>query len=328
MPARRDPLRDAFNEIQALRDEGSSDYGTAKLRTALKKQNGMIVSKAAPVAAEWFETSLAEDLETCFYRLSKNGTEHDPQCWGKTAIIKALHELSWQDNSIYAAGCRTVQLEPVRGGKEDTAVALRIASLNALMQAPILDSNLLMTVLADLLADESRRVREEAAKLSSYASPALAAPLLRLKIQVGDASTRVLGNCFDALLSLMPTQDSIQLIHKFTQKGDAIQAEALASLASSSLPEAIDLVSNDYEQLVDPQLRRIILTSLSLSSTEEALEFLYDQLREPLPEASWAFEALKSKLHDEDIRSRVFTTLNKRGDALVNQFHHWQESSF
>jgi hypothetical protein len=326
MPARRDPLREAFQDIQALRSEGVSEAGIAKLKTALKTQKGMVVSKAAALVAEWFEPSLNEDLLSCFYRLNKNGVQDDPQCLGKTACIKALHELACQDIRVYSAGCRIVQLEPVRGGKEDSAVALRIASLNALMQTHSVDTNILMTVFADFLADDSKRVRAEAAKLISYAPPALAAPLLRLKIRLGDTDTRVLGNCFDALLSLAPTQESVTLIHGYAAKKEALQAEALASLASSSLPEAIELVSRDYATILDPQLRRILLTSLSLSATQEALSFLLEQVQQALPEALWAFEALKPKLHDDEVRQRVQSILAKTGGELEREFILWQST--
>lgn len=318
MPPRRDPLKEAFNDLQALRTEGISESGIAYLKNVFQKQNGMVVARAASLAVEWFESSLVETMVACFYRLSKQGASTDSQCWGKTALVKALQELAWQDTQLYIEGCRTVQLEPVHGGKEDTAVALRIASLNALMQSLVVDKNILMMLLADLLADESKRVRAEAANLSSYAPPTMAAPLLRLKIHLGDADTRVLGNCFDSLLSLMPNQESMSLIHSYTFNNDALQAEALAALASSSLSEAVSLVISDYETYVDFQLKRIILTSLSLSITTEALHFLLDKLSDSRTEASVALEALKPKLHDLTLKDDVARRLALRKDELAN----------
>ncbi len=318
MPPRRDPLKEAFNAIQALRDEGVSESGIAHLRSIFRKQNGMVIARAAGLAVEWFESSLVEAMVSCYYRLRQRGVELDSQCWGKTALVKALQELAWQDTQLYIDGCRTVQLEPVRGGKEDTAVALRIASLNALMQSVVVDKNILMMLLADLLADESKRVRAEAANLSSYAPPTMAAPLLRLKIHLGDADSRVLGNCFDSLLSLMPNQESIKLIHSYTLNNDALQAEAVAALASSSLSEAVSLVLADYDTFIDLQLKRIVLTSLSLSTTAEALDFLLNKLSDSLSEASIALEALKPKLHDLALKAEVARRLSQRKDELAN----------
>ena len=317
MPPRKDPLKESFKRIQALRDAGRSDVNVQTLRQILRKQNGMVVARAAGLIAEWNESSLNPELVECFYRLNEDGPTDDPQCWGKTAIIKSLSDLAWQETNIYQLGCKTLQLEPVRGGKEDTAVALRVASLNALMQCATVDTSLLMALLADLLADESKRVRQEAASLCAYAPPAMATPLLRLKIHLGDTETRVLGTCFDTLLILMPSSDSIELVYSFTHSTGALQAEALASLASSQLPDAVLLATTSFTHLVDSQLRRILLSSFGISPTEEAQSFLLEQLVEPLPEASWALQALEAKFHDDALYEKVKRIVSEHGDPTL-----------
>lgn len=328
MPPRKDPLKEAFKGVQALRDEGKSDGAIVKLKSLLAKQNGMVVAKAAELAAEWFERTLLDDLIASFYRLSKKGAEIDPQCWGKTALTKALHELAWQDAAIYMQACRTFQFEPVWGGSEDTASALRIAAFQALTQLPVLDSSLVMTALADLLADSNKRVRAEAARLSVATANKLAAPLIRLKIRLGDEDTRVLGNCFDALLLLAPQADTAQLIHSFANASNtALEAEALASLASSSVSDAIHLVLERYEQQTDEQLKRILLTSLGVSTAQEATNFLLEKLTTDTNEATWALESLKSKLHDEDLKKQVLLILEERSNSdLLSALEYWRSS--
>ncbi len=317
MPPRKDPIKEAFQKITKLRDEGNSPEAVIELKTIVEKQSGMVVAKAAPLIAEWYETALCDDLERCFYRLSENGADRDPQCWGKVAIIKALHDLLWQDSGVYISGCKTVQLEPVRGGYEDSAVSLRIASIEALMQRAVTDTTVLMEILADLIADDSRRVRAEAVRASIYGPAEIVGPMLRLKIRIGDEDARVLGNCFDALLAKVPSQASVDLVSGFLFEEDEIlAAEAMASLASSSLPEAIQKVTSNYDEFEDEQLQRILLTSLGASPAQEAVEFLYLCLEKDLPDAKWALTALEPKLHNDEIREKVNTILDRRDDDL------------
>jgi hypothetical protein len=322
---RKDPLKEALRKVSDLRSEGVSDEASATLRSVIKKREGVVVAKAAELAAEWNATELAQDLHDAFYRLSEDGLESDPQCWGKIAIVKALYELAWQDVKVFVDGCKTIQLEPVYGGKQDSATSVRTAAIQALVQLPLADTSTVMTLLADLLADESAKVRAEAARACVYCQPALVSPLLRLKIRLSDAEPRVLGVCFDTLLVIAPNSETVKLVleyatpktltKRFTPSHDVLQAEALASLASSSLSEAISAVTALYPMLTDTQLRRVLLTALAASPTTEAFTFLCQILKDaPVNEAKWGLEALKPKLHDEENRTLIETCLAKRKD--------------
>lgn len=156
----------------------------------------------------------------------------------------------------------------------------------------------------------------------------MAQPLLRLKIRLGDES-RVLGTCFDALLALAPTSESVALVLESDRsKSDVVRAEALASLASSSLPEALGAVTEIYPTLADAQLRRVLLTALGGSPTEAAHDFLCHVLGQaPLQEATWALEALKPKLHDDAIRERVWEHLKARQDELLHKYQEYTLSA-
>jgi hypothetical protein len=332
---RKDPLKEALNAVQRLRSEGVSDEASATLGSVIKKREGVVVAKAAELASAWNVTELAQDLHDAFYRLSEDGLDNDPQCWGKVAIVKALYELAWQDVKVFVDGCKTVQLEPVYGGKQDSATSVRTAAIQALVQLPLADTSTVMTLLADLLADDSAKVRAEAARACVYCQPVLVAPLLRLKIRLGDAEPRVLGVCFDTLLVISSDRETVKLVleyatpkplaKRFTPSHDVLQAEALASLASSSLSEAINDVTTLYETLTDTQLRRVLLTALGASPTPEAFTFLCQILKDaPVTEAKWGLEALKSKLHDEENRNLIETCLAKRkDDELLRAYAAW-----
>lgn len=332
---RKDPLKEALQKVSELRSSGSSEKNIATLGTIIKKQAGMVVAKAAEVASEWNAPELAQALHDAFYRLNETGLDGDPQCWGKTAIIKALYDLAWQDAKIFVDGCKTVQLEPVYGGKGGSATSVRTAAIQALVQLPVADTSTVMNVLTDLLADESPKVRAEAARSCAYCQPALVSPLLRLKIRVGDVEPRVLGVCFDTLLVISPDRESVNLVLEyatpkslikklspkdFSPSHDVVQSEAIASLASSSLAEAVNAVANLYKTLSDMQLKRVLLTALGASSASEAFNFLCQIVKDaPVNEAKWSLEALKPKLHDEEKRSLIETYLAKRKDDELSQ---------
>ena len=65
----------------------------AAVRKGLLDRVGLVVAKAAKIAAETQMHEALPDLVTAFNRLFEKPTERDPQCWGKNAIAKALMDL-------------------------------------------------------------------------------------------------------------------------------------------------------------------------------------------------------------------------------------------
>jgi hypothetical protein len=311
---RKDPLRKALKAIEDVRQHGPSPEALSTLRAVIVQQQGVAVAKAAALAAEWYESALAPDLVAAFDRLTEHGLADDPQCWGKVAILKALNELAWQDEAVYLSGCRVVQLEPVYGGKEDSAASVRIHALNSLMQLPVVSTSTLMAALVDALADQTAKVRTEAVRAAIHAPREIVIPLLRLKVRLGDTETRVLGVCFDTLLFLEPNSETLKLVEDYAASADVrLQAEALASLAGSDFDEAVDFAIRAYQDVTDKQLKRVMLTGFGLSRTPAALDFLYDTLSGSEPEADWALAALKPRMFDETVKQRVQNILSARG---------------
>ena len=321
---RKDPIKQALQAVQDLRSQGASDDTVTALVEVVHKHPSIVVVQAAKLAAEWQVEALVPALETAFYRLSENGQEEDPQCWGKVALVKALHALAWQGADVYVQGCKAVQLEPVYGGKEDSAAPVRSASFRALVQLPAVATATIMTTLADLLVDESANVRAEAARSSIYCPAELTQPLLRLKIRTGDADSRVVGTCFDALLVVAPTEETVDLVLEYTHSKDALQAEALAALASSAVPEAVAAVTKSYPTLADAQVQRVVFTSLGASPTEQAFDFLCHLLGfAPLPEATWALDALKSQLYGDRAEAVADRVQVRRDSELLCRFQRF-----
>lgn len=321
---RKDPIKQALQAVQDLRSQGVSDDTVTVLAEVIHKHPGIVVAQAAKLAAQWQVEALAPALETAFHRLSKDGQEDDPQCWGKVALVKALHALAWQGADVYVRGCKVVQLEPVYGGKEDSAAPVRSTSFRALVQLPTVATATVMTTLADLLADKSASVRAEAARSSVYCPVELTQPLLRLKIRTGDTDSRVVGTCFDALLVVAPTEETVDLVLEYTHSKDALQAEALAALASSAVPEAVTAVTESYPTLGDAQVKRVVLTSLSASPTEQAFDFLCHLLGfAPLPEATWALDALKPQLYGDRAEAVADRVQVRQDDELLRRLQRF-----
>lgn len=311
---RKDPLKKALKAIEDMRQLGPSPEALSTLRAVIAQQQGVAVAKAATLAAEWYESELVPELVAAFERLTAHGLADDPQCWGKAAILKALHELAWQDAAVYLSGCRVVQLEPVYGGKEDSAAGVRIHALNSLVQLPVLATSTLMAALVDALADQAANVRTEAVRAAIHAPRDIVVPLLRLKVRLGDSETRVMGVCFDTLLFLEPNSETLSLVEEYAASTDMrLQAEALVSLAGSDFDAAVCCAIQAYKDLTDNQLKRVMLSGFGLSRVPAALDFLWDTLSSSEPESEWALEALKPKMFDATIKQRVQSILNAEG---------------
>src|SRR5690348_9655973 len=123
MPKRN--IEDLIATLGRLKDAQPLDSTLSALRKALADRVNLVVAKAAQVAADMQLKPLIPDLVSTFDRLLAKGAESDPQCWGKNAIAKALTALDHDESAPFLQGCRYVQMEPVWGGKTDTAVTLR-----------------------------------------------------------------------------------------------------------------------------------------------------------------------------------------------------------
>ncbi|UCH24533.1 MAG: hypothetical protein JSV66_11310 [Trueperaceae bacterium] len=153
----------------------------------------------------------------------------------------------------------------------------------------------------------------------------LVAPLLRLKIRLGDADSRVIGICFDSLLAVKPDNDSVALVRSYSEGGsEPLRAEALGALARSNHDAAAAAAVSMYQDLNDDQLRRIVVTAMGASHSVTAQAFLLERLSAPLHEAEWALEALLPKLQAGPDLDRVELALRERDDVLLARFMAWR----
>jgi hypothetical protein len=79
-----------------------------------------------------------------------NPVKSDPGCRAKVEIARALYELGEDPAAVFPRGVRHRQMEPVFGGREDTAAELRCVCALGLVRLQSPDA---LVELAELLAD-------------------------------------------------------------------------------------------------------------------------------------------------------------------------------
>ncbi len=308
--------------LEALRSAPDSPSTAEQLRKALKDRNNYLVSKAAEIVSHAQLAPLIPDLIEAFNRFLIDPVKTDPQCWAKNAIAKALKNLEHQDPEIFLKGLSHFQLEPVWGGRSDTAATLRGTCALALIGCR-LSLLQILAHLVDALADPEKPVRVDAARALAQLSQPEGALLLRLKALVGDPEPEVVGECFTALLSI--ATDAVSFVAQFLERGDAeIRIEAAAALGSSREPEAIAILKQYWQRCGEPELKRAILTSLGASPLPEAAEFLLSVISEaPAQTAAEAIAALASSRHRSEMRARAAAVVEARNEpSLQRVFQH------
>src|SRR6516164_2286121 len=199
--------------LEALRTASDPTASLPALRKALKDRNNYLVSKAAAVVGDLKLEDLIPDLIVAFDRFLNDPVKSDPQCWAKTAIAKALKDLGHRDAEVFLKGIGHIQMEPVWGGRADSAPTLRGTCALALVDCQ-LDDLAILTHLADCLADPEKPVRMDAAVAIGQVGREEGAMLLRLKALIGDREPEVTGQCFLSLMSLAP-RESLAFIRRF-----------------------------------------------------------------------------------------------------------------
>src|SRR5206468_8844243 len=155
------------------------------LQKTLGNRNNFIVGKAAELVREFKLTQLTDALTAAFARFLENAEKTDPQCWAKNAIARTLAAFEYQEADFFVRGMRHIQMEPVWGGRSDTAGTLRATCALALIQCRSLSENDLLSYLLELLADTDKTVRSEAVRAIEQVGSPSASLLLRLRAVLG-----------------------------------------------------------------------------------------------------------------------------------------------
>ena len=306
-------LEDTLAALNRLRDDPTSDAALAQLRQVLNGKSSHATAKAAQIAGESEISALAPDLVAAFEQFMVNPVKSDPNCRAKAAIADALYRIGARRETVFLRGIRHRQMEPVYGGRVDTAIDLRAACALGLVRMNHPDA---LVELADLLADPESRVRAAAAQAIAYYGSDQGVPLLRLKVLSGDDDATVISECLAALLRLAPASSLPFAARLLDAPEPSISEAAALALGGSRLPEAFDVLRQWWDRIADVALRRTALLAIAMLRRDQPLDFLISLIKEANgPTAREAIAALAMYRHDDTVRQRVEECVDQRKDV-------------
>ncbi len=292
-----------LSALDALRQK-FADERIDPLRKALAQRNNFIAAKAADLVREFAMAQLLPELERAFDRFFDDSVKKDPQCWAKNAISRTLAALEYQEADVFLRGMRHIQMEPVWGGQSDTAGTLRATCALALVQCRSLTEADLLKHLVELMGDKEKAVRVEVARGIEQVGSRSASLLLRLKAVVGADEPEVLGACYGGILRV-EGESAIPWVRRFLEAGDDSSAEAALAIAGTHKPEAFEALRETLEKANDPWFRSVLLSAISLTRQEAALEFLLNLVRTESLDAEPAIEATLRSMPSAEILKRL-----------------------
>jgi len=312
---KRKSLQESLKEISELRRNPFDESNIEKLHQALDDKRNHVVAAVAEIAGEARMVELEQALVEAFDRFMLDPVKLDPGCGAKAAIAEALYRMDAYQEELFLQGIRYIQLEPVYGGREDTAAKLRVASAMGLVGMGYYGA---MVELAHLLADIELDARMGAIRAIANSRQDAGIPLLRYKALMGDEDPRVLLECFKALLAISP-EPSLAFVGGFLEDENVAVCEAAAvALGESQLEGAFELLKTSLENVLDSGLRRIEMLAMAMLRDEEAIEFLLTVLAEESQStAEDALFALEMYRDDRAIWNRVEKIAATRNDIKL-----------
>ncbi len=310
--AKRPSLEDRLAEIDALRAQPDAEATAVSLRHALGLKNSFIVARAAELTGEFELRELSDAMVSAFNRLIDTGYEADKGCRAKTAVVDALQNMNAGEDRVFLRGVAHVQMEPVYGGRVDTAGVLRNASAVGLVRMNHPHS---LLVLADLLADPIPSVRADAARTLAFRGAADGVPLLRMRVRVGDEDPNVLTECLFAMLRL-DAGPSLEFVDKvFNGPDPALVESAVLALGQSRLPEGFDKLMHWLNQSKDRDQRKTLLLAMAMLRQDTATAYLVAKIEQGrYDDACDAVDALGIYRHDDVVCGRVLEAAKSNED--------------
>lgn len=308
----RNNFEQALSRLNSIRanpyEEGAVDY----MRHALSSPSNLLAATAATIIGEWEMDGFTAELVAAFNRFLNDPVRNDPTCAAKIAIVETLNRSAFIDADLFTRGLRHNQMEPVYGGREDTAAGLRAACALGLARS---DPPEVLLELATLLADSEADARIGAVRAISMASRPGSAPLLWYKANVGDSEPSVMYECFTALLLLAPESALPFVADRLHGEQEVLAETAALALGASRQPAALPLLISAWDDSAEVVFRRALLTAIATHGSEEGFTFLLGLLATaPAHDARSALSALSLFRDDERRRRKVDRVLRKRAD--------------
>jgi HEAT repeat protein len=209
-------------------------------------------------------------------------------------------------------------MEPVWGGRSDTAGTLRGNCAHALMGCEGLIAQDVLLLLVDLLADEDKAVRVEAVRAIAQLDE-MAIPVLRLRTLIPGEDPEVLAVCFSALLAI-DRDASILFVARSLAKGDDAAGEAAFALAETHEPAALAaLLAARQQPENDPWFRGVLLSAIALTRLPQAINLLIGLIESEDHDAVAAIEALLKSSPTDEVRMRVEQAVEETGSGRLKK---------
>ena len=264
---KRRPLEETILALRRVRQAPEAEASRRELREVLGGEGSHAVARAATLVGELGLEALVPDLVASLPRFFDDPVRADPGCAAKTAIVEALRRLEQDERALYRRAVAHVQMEPVFGGRVDTAADLRGAAALALAESAGGD---VLVDLAHLLADPEAPVRVSAARAVAVHGREGGIPLLHLKALAGDVEPRVVSECLLSLLRLDP-ENALPFVASFFDRGDAAAEAAAIALGESRQAEALPLLRGWLDRASRRGLAREALSALASVDGGDAL---------------------------------------------------------
>lgn len=274
------------------------------IRKALTNRNNFIAAKAADLIREFGLRELTPDLLKAFDRFFDYPEKSDSQCWAKNAISRTLAAFELQDVDVFLRGMRHIQMEPVWGGRSDTAGTLRSTCALALVQCRTLTETDLLAHLINLVCDKDKAVRVEVIRAIEQVGSSSASLLLRQRATLGNDEPEVLGACYGGILRIEGTR-AIPWVARFLATADDSAGEAALAIAGTHSPEAFEALREVLDATSDPWFRSVLLSAIALTRHDAAIEYLLDLVKTESLDAEGAIAALYGSAPSEDLMDRL-----------------------
>ena len=147
-------------------------------------------------------------------------------------------------------------------------------------------------------------MRAEVVRAIEQVGSPSAALLLRLRAVVGADEPEVLGACYSGVLHIEGVR-AIPWIGRFLATADDSAGEAALAIAGTHSIEGFHALRECFAKASDPWWRSVLLSEISLTRQDEALEFLLDLVRSESLDAEGAIEAVLRSAPAQEVITRL-----------------------
>jgi hypothetical protein len=315
MAGKRKTVEARMYEFKQATESLVGDELLSAIKSGLNTSESLIVEMAAKAVVELEPGDCRDELVAAYRRfvVKPGGSpDIDKNCRAKLPLVEALNRQGFDDADFYLAGMKYIQLEPVYGGSEDTAVHVRGVCAYGLIDVPLASQTEMLFALVDLLNDKEHPAREHAARALGSTGLMAAAPVLRMKVLTGDSHIEVVGACLSGLMQYRDSHSLEFVAGYLSNDNPALAIEAGLALAESRNEEAVRRLIDAADELY-PDIREPLLVSVGLSRLPMAVDYLIGLIEKNGHDAVTAVQALAPVRFDAGTKDRVQAAVEASG---------------